>query len=146
MLSEQTIALVQHSIPLLKNNEDEILNLFYKKLFEANEIIKEMFDKITKEKGKQPMALIKTLIIVAENLDDLSKMEPMIKIVSAMHVKRHVQKDQYIIVKKCFLEAMKEILWNKLPENTLDAWSKSYDVISNLFINKEEQLYRANTI
>lgn len=91
MLSEQTIALVQHSIPLLKQNEDKLLNLFYKKLFESDETIKEMFKKVTKERGKQPMALIKTLIIMAENLDDLSKMEPMIKIVSSMHVKRNVQ-------------------------------------------------------
>ncbi len=143
MLSEETIALVQHSIPLLKRNEDEILRLFYKKLFEADETIKEMFDKVTKEKGKQPMALIKTLIIVAENLDDLSKMKPMIKIVSAMHVKRHVQKDQYIIVKRCFLDAMEEVLTDNLSLDTLNAWSKSYDVISKLFINKETELYKS---
>ncbi|MDO4536011.1 MAG: globin domain-containing protein [Clostridium perfringens] len=144
MLSEETIALVQHSIPLLKKNEDDILSLFYKKLFEADEVIKEMFNKVTKEKGKQPMALIKTLIIIAQNLDDLSKMKPMIKIVSTMHVQRHVQKNQYIIVKKCFLDSMKEILGDKLSLDTLNAWSKSYDTISKLFINTEEKLYKCS--
>ena len=61
MLSEQTIALVQHSIPLLKQNEDKLLSLFYEKLFQSDETIKTMFEKAIKERGKQPMALLNYL-------------------------------------------------------------------------------------
>lgn len=74
MLSEETIALVQHSIPLLKKN--------------------------------------------------------------------NVQSNQYLVVKKCLLDSMKEVLKDKLSENTLNVWSETYNVLYKMFINKETELYK----
>ena len=141
MLSQKTIDIVKSTVPVLKEHGMEITTTFYKTMFKNNPEVKSMFNMNKQESGEQPKALAMTILEAAQNIDNLEVLLPAVKKIGQIHVNTNVKPEHYPIVGKNLLLAIKEVLGDAATEEVLQAWSEAYEVISQVFIDVEKDIY-----
>ncbi len=72
-LSEQSIALVKATAPVLREHGVAITTRMYERLF-VNEEVKALFDQAAQESGEQPRRLAAAILAYAENVDKLQNL------------------------------------------------------------------------
>lgn len=141
MLSQKTIDIVKSTVPVLKEHGMEITTTFYKTMFKNNPEVKSMFNMNKQESGEQPKALAMTILAAAQNIDNLDVLLPAVKKIGQIHVNTNVKPEHYPIVGKNLLLAIKEVLGDAATDEVLQAWSEAYEVISQVFIDVEKDIY-----
>jgi len=141
VLSQKTIDIVKSTVPALKENGVEITKTFYKTMFENNPEVKEMFNMDKQESGEQPKALAMTVLAAAQNIDNLEVLLPAVKKIGQVHVNTNVKPEHYPIVGKNLLIAIKEVLGDAATDEVLNAWGEAYQVIAQVFIDVEKDIY-----
>ena len=141
MLSQKTIDIVKSTVPVLKEHGMEITTTFYKTMFKNNPEVKSMFNMNKQESGEQPKALAMTILAAAQNIDNLEILLPAVKKIGQIHVNTNVKPEHYPIVGKNLLLAIKEVLGDEATDEVLQAWSEAYEVISQVFIDVEKDIY-----
>lgn len=141
MLDAKTIEVIKSTVPALKEHGVEITTTFYKNMFEQNPEVKPMFDMAKQKNGEQPKALAMTVLSVAENIDNLENLLPAVKKIGARHCDVGVTPEQYPIVGKHLLGAIKEVLKDGATDEVIEAWGKVYQVIAKIFIDVEKEIY-----
>ena len=144
MLSQKTIDVVKSTIPVLKEHGVEITTTFYKRMFEKNPEVKEMFNMDKQNSGEQPKALAMTVLAAAQNIDNLEALLPAVKKIAQVHVDCKVKPEHYPIVGENLLAAIKEVLGDAATEDVISAWVEAYGVIAKVFIDVEADLYSKN--
>lgn len=110
-------------------------------MFENNPEVKEMFNMEKQESGAQPKALGMTVLAEAQNIDNLELLLPAVKKIGQIHVNTNVKPEHYPIVGKNLLIAIKEVLGDAATYEVLNAWSEAYQVIAQVFIDVEKDMY-----
>ncbi|MEG1410151.1 MAG: globin domain-containing protein [Terrisporobacter sp.] len=141
MLSQNTIDIVKSTVPVLKDHGLEITKTFYKIMFENNPEVKGMFNMDKQNSGEQPKALAMTVLAAAQNIDNLGVLLPAVKKIGEIHVNTNVKPEHYPIVGKNLLLAIKEVLGDAATDEVLNAWGEAYEVIAQVFIDVEKDLY-----
>ena len=141
MLDAKTIEVVKSTVPALREHGLTITKTFYKNMFEKNPEIKPFFNMEKQESGAQPKALAMTVLAAAENIENLERLMPAVKKVAKVHCDRKVVPEQYPIIGKHLLEAIKEVLGDAATDEILEAWGKAYGVIADIFIEVEKKEY-----
>ena len=108
MLDAKTIEIVKSTVPALREHGLTITKTFYKNMFEKNPEIKPFFNMAKQESGAQPKALAMTVLAAAENIEDLGKLMPAVEKIAKVHCDCMVVPEQYPIIGKHLLEAIKE--------------------------------------
>ena len=134
MLDQKTIDIIKSTVPVLKSNGLEITKTFYKNMFEQNPEVKPLFNMNKQESEEQPKALAMAILAVAQNIDNLEAIKPVVNRIG-------VQPEHYPIVGKHLLGAIKEVLGDGATEDIINAWAKAYGVIAEVFINNEKEMY-----
>lgn len=143
MLDQQTIKVIKSTVPALKAHGLDITTTFYKNMFEQNPEVAPLFDMSKQKSGEQPKALAMTVLAAAQNVDNLGAMMPVVNRIAVRHCDCGVKEEHYPIVGKHLLLAIKEVLGEAATDETMDAWAKTYDVIANIFIEVENEIYRS---
>ncbi|TCS94884.1 NO-inducible flavohemoprotein [Hazenella coriacea] len=142
MLSPKTIEIVKQTVPFLREHREQITTLFYEQMFQEHPELYNIFN-ITHQKEKsQPRALADTVYAAAANIDDLSSILPVVKRIAYKHRSIGVQPDQYPIVGKHLLAAIKEVLGDAATDEILNAWKETYQVLADVFIEVEKDMYK----
>ena len=141
MLDSKTIEIIKSTVPALKEHGLEITKTFYKNMFEQNPEVVPMFDMGRQENGAQPKALAMTVLAAAQNIDSLTNLLPAVEKIAVKHCDCGVKEEHYPIVGKHLLGAIKEVLKDGASDEVLDAWAKAYEVIAQVFIEKEKEIY-----
>ena len=141
MLDPQTIEVIKSTVPVLKTHGIEITTTFYKNMFEQNPEVAPLFDMNKQKSGEQPKALALTVLAAAQNVDNLGAIIPVVQRIAVKHCDCGVQEEHYPIVGKHLLEAIKEVLGDAATDEIIDAWAKTYEVIAQVFINVEKEIY-----
>ena len=141
LITKEQKEIVKSTAGVLKENGKEITSIFYKNIFEAHPELLNLFNQTNQKIGTQPLALANTVYFAAENIDNLGVLMPQVLHIAHKHRSLTVLPEHYPIVGKYLLHAIKEFLG--LPEDSsiLSAWAAAYDVIAEVFINVEKQLY-----
>ena len=66
---------------------------------------------------------------------------PAVKKKGQIHVNTNEKPEHYPIVGKNLLLAIKEVLGDAATDEVLQAWSEAYEVISQVFIDVEKDIY-----
>ena len=90
---------------------------------------------------KQPKALAMTVLAAAQNIDNLGALIPAVQKVAETHCDCFVKEEHYPIVGKHLLGAIKEVLGEAATDEIIEAWAKAYDVIAQIFIDVEKEVY-----
>ena len=141
MLDQKTIEIIKSTVPVLKENGVEITTLFYQLMFENNPEVKPLFNMDNQVSGKQPKTLAMTLLAAAENIDNLEKLLPAVQKIGKVHCERMILPHHYPIVGKNLLLAFKTYLGDAATDEVLQAWEKAYQVIAEVFIKVEKDIY-----
>lgn len=143
MLDQKTIEIVKSTVPALQEHGLEITKTFYKNMFQNNPEVKPLFNMDRQKSGEQPKALAMTVLAAAQNIDNLEALLPAVKKIGERHCEVNIQPEHYPIVGSNLLGAIKEVLGDKATDEVLEAWGKAYEVIAQVFIDVEKEIYQS---
>src|SRR5579875_3436088 len=141
-LSSQQAGIIQSLIPILKQHGPEITARFYQRLFEAHPELLNIFNHANQRKGEQQQALATAVYAAAANIDHLESITPVLKRVAHKHCSLDIRPEYYPIVGHHLTEAIQEIV-GPLATEALEAWLLVYNIIANMFITIEQDIYLA---
>ena len=139
-LSEQTIAIVKSTAPILQVHGVEITTRMYERLFVDPEI-KALFDMAAHESGEQPKRLAAAILAFAQNADKLEALKPAIERIAARHVATHIKPEHYPAVANALLPAIKDVLGDAVDDTVLNAWGEAYWFLADVLKARETMLY-----
>ncbi|WJY27133.1 MULTISPECIES: NO-inducible flavohemoprotein [Sporosarcina] len=141
MLSQETIDIVKSTVPVLEQHGKTITTVFYKNMFEAHPELLNIFNHVNQEQGRQQTALANTVLAAAKYIDNLEAIVPAVVQIANKHVSLGIVPEQYPIVGKYLLGAIKEVLGDAATPEILNAWEQAYGVIADAFIGVEAGMY-----
>ncbi|MCH2239265.1 MAG: hypothetical protein A2792_09565 [Sphingomonadales bacterium RIFCSPHIGHO2_01_FULL_65_20] len=139
-LTQNTIAIVKSTAPLLKQHGLAITSRMYERLF-VNEEVKQMFDQAAQESGEQPRRLAAAILGYAENVDKLQNLTPVVQRMVARHVECGVKAEHYPYVAEALLPAIRDVIGEGATDEVLAAWGEAYWFLADILIGKEAALY-----
>lgn len=141
-LDQNTIDLVKATVPILQERGAEITKRFYKRMFENNPELKNIFNQTNQRKGDQSKALADTVYAAAAHIDQLEAILPAVMPIAHKHRSLNIKPEHYPIVGENLLAAMREVLTEEVAtDEIIEAWEKAYGEIANVFISIEKDMY-----
>ncbi len=141
MLTNEEIKIIKETVPLLKDEGQNITSIFYKRLFEEHPELKNVFNQTNQKKGLQSSALAMAVLAAADNIDDLSPIVPVIMPVVYKHCALQVQPEHYPIVGENLIWAIQEVTGLTDDSEIIQTWIKAYQAIADAFIGLEKEVY-----
>ncbi|SSD62229.1 related to Flavohemoprotein [Saccharomycodes ludwigii] len=108
-------------------------------MLSENPKLLDIFNKRNQMTGAQPTALAMTVLAAAKHIDDLTVLLPQVTQIGYKHRALQVQPEHYPIVGKYLIRSIKEIV--NPPQEILTAWKEAYQVIADIFIGVEKDMY-----
>lgn len=139
-LSDQTIAIVKATAPLLQKHGVEITTRMYERLF-VNEEVRDMFDRAAQESGEQPRRLAAAILGYAQNVDKLQNLTPVVARMVQRHVETGVKPEHYPLVANALLPAIRDVAGEAATDEVLAAWGEAYWFLADILIAKEQEAY-----
>lgn len=141
-LDPKKLEIVKSTLPVVKEHGEAITKRFYKRLFENHPELKNIFNMTHQVSGDQPKALANAVYAAAANIEDMSAIMPALERIMQKHRSLNIKPEHYPIVGENLLGAIKEVLGDAATDEIIDAWADAYDVISDVFIRAEQELYK----
>ena len=102
MLTEQEKDIIKQTVPLLKEKEQKLRQLFIRKCLRHILNFLNMFNQTNQKRGMQSSALAQAVMAAAVNIDNLSIIKPVIMPVAYKHCALQVYAEHYPIVGKIY--------------------------------------------
>jgi nitric oxide dioxygenase len=141
-ISQQTIEIVKSTAPILKQHGKKITTRMYEIMFDRYPEVKAQFDMSAQANGTQPAKLATAVYSYATHIDNLEALKAMVDKIAHRHVATHVLPEQYPIVGKCLLQAIKDVLGNAATQEVMTAWTEAYQALAKIFITQERKIYQ----
>lgn len=142
MLSERTIEIVKATAPAVAAHAEAITRRFYTLMFAGNPEVQAYFNPAHQHSGGQQRALAGAICAYAANIDNLAALGPAVELIAQKHCSLGIQADQYPIVGKHLLVAIKDVLGDAATEEVIAAWAEAYGFLAEVFIERETAIYR----
>lgn len=143
-LSDQTIAIVKATAPVLQLHGVAITTRMYERLF-VDASVKALFDEAAQLSGEQPRRLAAAILGYAQNVDKLQNLTPVVERIVKRHVDTGVKAHHYPLVADALLPAIRDILGDAATDEVLAAWGEAYWFLADILIGKENEAYAADT-
>lgn len=144
-LTEQTIAIIKATAPLLQEHGLAITQRMYERLF-VNEEVRGMFDQAAQESGEQPRRLAAAILAYAQNVDKLQNLDGPVMRMAQRHVETGVKPQHYPLVAAALLPAIRDVVGEAATDEVLAAWGEAYWFLAAILIGKEKALYASELI
>lgn len=140
-LDQKTIEIIKSTVPVLQEHGEAITKHFYKIMLDNEPELKNVFNQTNQRKGAQSKALAGAVYAAAANIEHLENILPNVKQIAHKHTSLNIKPEQYPIVGKYLLIAIKEVLGDAATDEIIEAWGKAYGVIADVFISVEKEMY-----
>jgi nitric oxide dioxygenase len=141
MLDQKTIEIIKSTVPVLEKHGEKITTRFYQLMFGNHPELLNIFNHANQKQGRQQKALAGTVYAAAIYIDNLEAILPVVKQIAQKHRSLGIMPEHYPIVGKHLLLAIKDVLGNAATDEIIDAWAQAYNVIADVFISVEAELY-----
>ncbi|MCD8859203.1 nitric oxide dioxygenase [Staphylococcus gallinarum] len=141
MLTENEKAIIKETVPVLQEKGTEITSFFYKRMFNQHPELKNMFNQTNQKRGLQSTALAQSVLAAALNIEDLTRILPVVKEIAYKHCALQVPPAGYDIVGENLIAAIEHVLSLKNDNPIVQTWTKAYGEIANVFISVEKEIY-----
>lgn len=145
-LTEQTIAIVKSTAPILEEHGDLLTRHFYKRMFEKNPEVAPFFNRTNQEQGTQQKALAAAICAYAANIDNLEVLGGAVELIAQKHASLQIQAEQYPIVGENLLASIREVLGAGATDAVINAWAEAYGFLANILIGREKEIYHQQTL
>ncbi|WP_237386071.1 NO-inducible flavohemoprotein [Xenorhabdus sp. Sc-CR9] len=140
MLDSHVITTIKSTIPLIVSTGPKLTAHFYERMFKHNPELKDIFNMSHQINGAQREALFNALCAYASNIDNLSALLPAVEKIAHKHTSLNIQAEHYQIVGTHLLATIDEMFHP--GDEVLNAWGEAYNVLANVFIHREEEIYQ----
>ncbi|SIQ27046.1 NO-inducible flavohemoprotein [Marinobacterium stanieri] len=144
MLSSETRAIIDATLPAVKENARAITEVFYPLMFSRYPEVKAYFNQAHQVQGTQRQALANAVVAYASNLDRLELLGDAVSLIVQKHASLNILPDHYPIVGECLLAAIKEVFGDVATDEVLNAWGEAYQQLADILIAAEESVYQEN--
>jgi hemoglobin-like flavoprotein len=128
---------LETSFDLIASRGDDLMDVFYARLFEAAPAVKPLF--AGTEMKRQKTMLLGGLVLLRKSLRDLDPIVPKLRELGARHVAYGAQPEHYPVVGQALIGAMAEVAgpaW--LPEYER-AWAAAFEIVAGAMIEGAER-------
>lgn len=141
MLTQEQIALVKATVPVLREHGVALTSHFYKRMLSHNPELMQVFNQGHQRVGAQQQALAGAVLAYAENIENLGVLLNAVKHIANKHVSVGIRAEHYPIVGKHLLASIREVLGEAATPELIDAWAAAYGQLANVLIDVEKALY-----
>ena len=142
MLSNEHIALVKSTVPILEASGSAITDYFYNRLFTHNPEAQNIFNMSNQASGKQSFALFSAIAAYAKNLDNVEQLLSMVERIAQKHTSLNIQPEHYDLVGHHLIETLRELAPEQFTSDVEEAWTVAYQALAAIFIAREGELYQ----
>lgn len=133
--------LIKATVQVLKEHGVLLTTHFYKRMFEYNPELKNVFNMGNQQNGKQQTALAMAVLAYAENIEDPSVLFPVVNSIGHKHTSLNIRPEHYLIVGKHLIASIAEVLGEGATPEILEAWTLAYRQLADLMSGHESKLY-----
>ena len=127
MLTSSQKSLVQESFATIVPNADDAAMLFYRRLFELDPSLQQMFpDDMTEQRTK----LMQMLSAAVKGLDRLDQLVPVVQSLGRRHATYGVADPHYDTVGTALLWTLEQGLGDAFTPETREAWTTVYGLLA----------------
>ncbi|EDN66690.1 flavohemoglobin [Beggiatoa sp. PS] len=142
-LTDEMKKIVKDTAPVLKEHGEAITTRMYEILFNNYPDVKPLFKNAP---NNQNQILARSIVAYAENIDNLPALEGAIEKIAKHHIDTDVKAIHYPWVIESLLQAITEVLDNKVGKGTVtqdiaDAWFAAYWFLASILMKREKELY-----
>lgn len=142
MPSNETIAIVQQTVPALQQNGETLTRHFYERMFHHNPEVKPLFNPANQHSGTQQRALAGAICAYAEHIDNPGALADAVELIAQKHASLGIKPEHYPIVGEHLLASIREVLGDAATDDVINAWAEAYEELARIFIEREDQIYR----
>ncbi len=123
---------LETSFDLVAPRGDELMDVFYARLFAAAPAVKPLFagTDLKKQKGM----LLATLVLLRKSLRDLEVIVPKLRECGARHVAYGARPEHYPVVGEVLIASMAEIAGPAWTDEYEQAWSTAFGIVAGAMI------------
>ncbi|MFD2255452.1 NO-inducible flavohemoprotein [Luteolibacter algae] len=140
-LSENTIATVKSTSPVLQENGELLTRHFYERMFRENPEVSSLFNASNQAGGTQQRALAGAICAFAANVDNLEVLASAVERIAQKHAGLRILPEHYPIVGSNLLAAIQEVLSLPADHEIVTAWAEAYGFLASILIGREHQIY-----
>jgi len=123
---------LETSFDLVAPHGDELMDVFYARLFAAAPAVKPLFadTDLKKQKGM----LLATLVLLRKSLRNLDAIVPKLRELGARHVAYGARPEHYPVVGEVLIASMAEIAGTAWTDPYEQAWSAAFEIVAGAMI------------
>ncbi|KAJ2987744.1 hypothetical protein NUW58_g4339 [Xylaria curta] len=141
-LTRHEAALVNETIPALRQHGEHISTVFYKSMLRDHPELNHYFNSVNMHTGKQPRALTALILAFASNIVNISELTPKLERVAQKHASLLIRPEHYEIVAKYMLRAFSAVLGPAMTPEVNAAWTKAYWLMAKMLTGREAIIYK----
>jgi hemoglobin-like flavoprotein len=123
---------LETSFDLLAPRGEELVQLFYRRLFETAPQVQPLF--ANTDMKRQRAMLLAALVLLRNSLRDLDTLVPKLHAMGARHAGYGVSAELYPIVGQALLASMAEVAGDAWNPSVAEAWTDAYDVVASVML------------
>jgi len=124
---------LEESFDLVAPHGDELVRVFYDKLFEAAPSVQPLFADVDME--RQRAALLNMLIVLRESLQDLDDIVPDLEELGARHVDYGAKPEHYPVVGEVLIGSMAQVAGDAWKSEYTAAWEEAFPVVQGVMLS-----------
>ena len=124
---------LEESFDLVAPQGDELIKVFYDRLFETAPAVKPLFEDVDMEQQRQ--ALLNMLVVLRESLRDLDDIVPDLEELGARHIDYGAKPEHYPVVGEVLIGAMAEVAGDAWKPEYTSAWQEAYQVVQDVMLS-----------
>lgn len=137
-LSQETIAIIKETVPLVGQEAENVTTRMYEILFSKYPETKPMFNNAAKDQHKK---LAGAIAAFAGNIDNLGVLGAAVEKMAQSHVMTQVKPIHYPMVADALITAMGDVLGEAFTDARKKAWVEAYTFLANILMQREQELY-----
>jgi methyl-accepting chemotaxis protein len=129
---------LETSFDLVAPRGDELMDVFYARLFAAAPAVKPLF--AGTDLKKQKTMLLGTLVLLRKSLRDLDPIVPKLRELGARHVAYGARPEHYPVVGEVLIASMAEIAGEAWRPEYERAWGEAFAIVAGAMIEGAESV------
>ena len=128
---------LEESFDLVAPRGDELMDEFYRRLFETAPAVEPLFGGV--DLRRQKTMLLGTLVLLRKSLRDLDAIVPKLRELGARHVAYGAEPEHYPVVGEALVAAMASVAGPAWRPDYEQAWEAAFAVVAGAMLEGAEQ-------
>ncbi len=126
------VTALETSFDIVAPRGDELMDVFYARLFEAAPAAQPLFAHV--DLKKQKTMLLGALVLLRKSLRNLAPIAPKLRDMGARHVAYGARPEHYPVVGAVLIAAMAEVAGSQWRPEYAQAWGEAYELVQGLML------------